>query len=167
MGVGENQTFDTAVSGDLSSVFVAAGRQFVCSGTVRKPESVVALVAGERFAATLAQLEQRIAELEDDKKGKDKAEVEALETRIQAMQSRIFMIEFWGDRVQNKLAFQVTYSFNVNGPQKVHDPRNLLGGKVAERQPWPVTFWMGSWDGDLLVGWMQGSLSVPFEPDRS
>ena len=45
------------------------------------------------------------------------------------------------------------------------DPENLLGGKVSEGQPWPVSFWMGSWDGDLLVGYMQGSLSVPFQPD--
>jgi hypothetical protein len=117
------------------------------------------------FADRVKFLRQRIAELEKEKKGKGKAEVEALETRIQAMQSRIFMIDFWGDRFHTKLGFQVTYSFNVNGPQKVHDPKNLLRGKVAEGQPWPVTFWMGSWDGDLLVGWMQGSLSVPFQPE--
>lgn len=117
------------------------------------------------FADRVKFLRQRIAELEEEKQGKDDAEVEAIETRIQAMQSRIFMIDFWGDRFHTKLGFQVTYSFNINGPQKVHDPDNLLRGRVAEGQPWPVTFWMGSWDGDLLVGWMQGSLSVPFLPD--
>jgi len=25
-----------------------------------------------------------------------------------------------------------------------------------------VTFWLGGWDGDLLTGFMQGALSVPF-----
>jgi hypothetical protein len=75
------------------------------------------------------------------------------------------MIELWGERFANNLAFQLTYSFNVNGPQKVSDPKNLLKGKVDKGQPWPVTFWMGSWDGDLLIGYMQGSLSVPFRPD--
>jgi hypothetical protein len=117
------------------------------------------------FADRMKYLRQRIAELEEKKAGKSPAKIEELETRIQAMQSRIFMIEFWGDRFHTKLGFQVTYAFNVNGPQKVHDPKNLLGGTVSEGQPWPVTFWMGSWDGDLLVGWMQGSLSVPFRPD--
>jgi hypothetical protein len=114
-------------------------------------------------------LRQRIVELEAEKAGKTQegntAAAEEIETRIQGMKSRIFMIDFWGDRFHTKLGFQVTYSFNINGPQKVRDPQNLLGGRVAEGQPWPVSFWMGSWDGDLLVGYMQGSLSVPFQPD--
>lgn len=115
------------------------------------------------FSDRVKFLRQRIAELEEErKKGSNDA---TLESRIEAMKSRIFMIDFWGDRFHTKLGFQVTYSFNVNGPQRVHDPGNLLGGKVSEGQPWPVSFWMGSWDGDLLVGWMQGSLSVPFQPD--
>ena len=114
------------------------------------------------FSDRVKFLRQRIDELEKEKDGKNDEEKEA---RIQAMKSRIFMIDFWGDRFHTKLGFQVTYSFNINGPQKVNDPQNLLGGKVAEGQPWPVTFWMGSWDGDLLVGYMQGSLSVPFQPD--
>lgn len=114
------------------------------------------------FSDRVKFLRQRIDELEKEKDGKNDEEKE---TRIQAMKSRIFMIDFWGDRFHTKLGFQVTYSFNINGPQKVNDPQNLLGGKVAEGQPWPVTFWMGSWDGDLLVGYMQGSLSVPFQPD--
>jgi hypothetical protein len=117
------------------------------------------------FADRVKFLRQRIAELEKKKSGKDPAKAEALELRIQGMKSRIFMIDFWGDRFHTKLGFQVTYSFNINGPQKVRDPQNLLGGKISEGQPWPVTFWMGSWDGDLLVGYMQGSLSVPFQPD--
>ena len=114
------------------------------------------------FSDRVKFLRQRIEELEKEKDGKNDEEIE---TRIQAMKSRIFMIDFWGDRFHTKLGFQVTYSFNINGPQKVTDPGNLLGGKVSEGQPWPVTFWMGSWDGDLLVGYMQGSLSVPFQPD--
>jgi len=115
------------------------------------------------FADRVKFLRQRIVELEEEKKkGSNDA---TLEARIEGMKSRIFMIDFWGDRFHTKLGFQVTYSFNINGPQKVRDPQNLLGGRVAEGQPWPVSFWMGSWDGDLLVGYMQGSLSVPFQPD--
>ena len=115
------------------------------------------------FSDRVKFLRQRIAELEEEqRKGSNDA---MLEARIEAMKTRIFMIDFWGDRFHTKLGFQVTYSFNINGPQKVRDPQNLLGGRVAEGQPWPVTFWMGSWDGDLLVGYMQGSLSVPFHPD--
>jgi hypothetical protein len=133
------------------------------SGSTTAQAAIRAFDWNAYFSDRVKFLRQRIAELEEEqKKGSNDAMVE---TRIQAMKSRIFMIDFWGDRFHTKLGFQVTYSFNINGPQKVRDPKNLLGGKVSEGQPWPVTFWMGSWDGDLLVGYMQGSLSVPFNPD--
>lgn len=104
----------------------------------------------------------RIAELERDlAAGKgDAAEIDA---RIQSMRTRIYQMEFWGDRFITKLAFQLTYSFNVNGPQ-TFEGAELLGGEVDTTHPWPVTFWFGSWDGDLLTGWMQGTLAVPFLP---
>ena len=46
------------------------------------------------------------------------------------------------------------------------DLRVLLAeaGEYVCRVGRPVTFWFGSWDGDLLTGWMQGTLSVPFLP---
>ena len=135
------------------------------SGSTTAQAAILVFDWNAYFADRMKFLRQRIVELEEEKAGKTGAEAEVIETRIQGMKSRIFMIEFWGDRFHTKLGFQVTYSFNINGPQKVRDPENLLGGKVAEGQPWPVSFWMGSWDGDLLVGYMQGSLSVPFQPD--
>jgi hypothetical protein len=107
-------------------------------------------------------LEGRIGDLEKElKEGKgDSADLEA---RIQGLKTRIWQIEFWGDRFLNKLAFQLTYTFSVNGPQ-TFEGQELLGGEVDTTHPWPVTFWFGSWDGDLLTGWMQGTLSVPFLP---
>ncbi|HYO13944.1 MAG TPA: hypothetical protein VE685_12180 [Thermoanaerobaculia bacterium] len=108
-------------------------------------------------------LADRIRELEKDlQEGKgDPAELEA---KIQGLRTRIYQIEFWGDRFLDKLAFQLTYSFNINGPQTIEGLENL-GGKVDTSHPWPVTFWFGSWDGDLLTGWMQGALGIPFLPD--
>ncbi len=114
-------------------------------------------------------LEHRIAELEGQlaagagKKSLGAARRAALEGAIQGLRTRIFQLEFWGDRVITKLAFQLTYSFNVNGPQRVVG-QERLGGEVDCGQPWPVTFWFGGWDGDLLLGYMRGSLSMPFSP---
>ena len=42
-----------------------------------------------------------------------------------------------------------------------------LGGRVHVDQPWRVSYWFGSWDGDLLTGYMGGSLSMPFTPTES
>lgn len=120
------------------------------------------------FSDRVKYLRQQIEKLEKKKtETKDGTEIAALDGRIQGLLTRIYQLEFWGGRFETKLGFQLTYAFNINGPQFVADPNNLLGGEVVRDQPWPVTFWFGSWDGDLLVGWMEGSLSVPFRPKGS
>ncbi|HKH46787.1 MAG TPA: hypothetical protein VKM72_19185 [Thermoanaerobaculia bacterium] len=88
-----------------------------------------------------------------------------LETEIQELESRIYQIDFWGSRFYTKMAFQLTYDFRANGPQAVQDKKNVLRGTADTTHPWPVTFWFGGWDGDLLVGYMQGTLGIPFLPD--
>jgi hypothetical protein len=120
------------------------------------------------FRDRVKYLRQQIDKLEGLKaQAKSDAEKAALDGKIQGIETRIYQLDFWGGRFETKLAFQLTYAFNINGPQTVDDPSKLLGGTVVCDQPWPITFWFGSWDGDLLVGWMQGSLSVPFRPDGS
>lgn len=115
------------------------------------------------FNDRLRYLRQRMAHLEGQRKPrKENAE---LETEIQTLQSRIYQIEFWGDRFFNKMGFQLTYSFRVNGSQVIEDRKNALKGTADTAHPWPVTFWFGGWDGDLLVGYMQGSLGIPFLPE--
>ena len=87
---------------------------------------------------------------------------EELELQIQEARSRIYQIEMWGDRVSSKLGAQVGWQFDINGPKEAGGPG--LGGKAALDQVWPVSFWCGGWDGDLLTGYLEGTLNVPFEP---
>jgi hypothetical protein len=87
----------------------------------------------------------------------------------QSYRSRVFQIEAWGDRVINKLGFQALWSHGTNGLQRfdVDPPQmssRLLGGHVIKDQPWTVSYWFGGWDGDLLVGYMAGTLNIPFVP---
>lgn len=114
---------------------------------------------------TLIELEQKLASGVD---GPGRAELEAewvlLETRIQQFRSRIYQLEFWGDRVIGKLGNKVDWAFDINGPQIVTDGAGRLGGTVDTSQPWPVHFWFGGWDGDLLIGYLGGSLGLPFHP---
>jgi hypothetical protein len=105
-------------------------------------------------------LGDRIKELEKAL-AEGKGDPAAIEAKIQGLTTRIYQIEFWGDRFATKLQFQLTYSLNINGPQTFTGQEHL-GGEVDTTHPWPVTFWLGGWDGDLLTGFMQGSLSVPF-----
>jgi hypothetical protein len=97
---------------------------------------------------------------------KDEAGREAIETRIQQFRSRLYQLEFWGDRVIGKLGNKVDWAFDINGRQAVKDPEGRLGGKADLRQPWPIRFWFGGWDGDLLVGYLRGNLGLPFTVTR-
>jgi hypothetical protein len=115
------------------------------------------------FNDRLRYLRQSRAELEAQRQAGKKDP--NLERQIQELESRIYQIEFWGNRVFNKMAFQLTYNFRVNGPQVVDDRKNALKGTADTSHPWPVTFWFGGWDGDLLVGYMQGTLGIPFLAD--
>ena len=111
------------------------------------------------FRQRTRYLNERIAELE--REGRDPT----TDAEIQGFRTRLYQIEFWGDRVFNKTQFQLQYQFRVNGPQEVEDRSNALRGRADTARPWTTSFWFGSWDGDLLVGWMQGSLGIPFLPD--
>lgn len=90
---------------------------------------------------------------------------------LQGYRSRLYQIEHWGERVISKLASLAQWAHSVTGPRRFeldldacgHSP--LLGGTVHFDQAWRTAYWMGGWDGDLLIGWLEGSLSVPFTPD--
>jgi caspase domain-containing protein len=43
-----------------------------------------------------------------------------------------------------------TYSHNNNSPQRI-EGLEKLGGQADTGHPWPVTYWFGGWDGDLLM----------------
>ena len=92
---------------------------------------------------------------------------EANKIKIEQFKSRLYQLEFWGDRVINKLGFKTSWDFEINGPKSLLSSPSLLGGEIDTEQSWPVQLWFGGWDGDLLVGYMRGSLSMPFTPNPS
>jgi hypothetical protein len=117
-----------------------------------------------RFLADrIKRLEHELAQVEAA--AEDPTAAARLAARIEGMRSRIYQLELWGDRVIDQLSNQITYSFSINGPQEVLG-KELLKGEVDEAHPWPITFWFGGWDGDLLVGYLQGTLGIPFQPTR-
>jgi hypothetical protein len=107
-------------------------------------------------------LERRIAELRARAdKDEDKGEAE-----IQRALSRIHQIDFWGVRMFNKLGFKTSWKHGLNANRVVFPDSSelldILGGYVDKDGPWTVSYWFGGWDGDLLVGYVRGSLSFPF-----
>jgi hypothetical protein len=84
-----------------------------------------------------------------------------LRYEIQSYESRIYQINYWGDRVSSKLRTKVSWRHSINGPQTFE---GSIGGVVHTDRPWRTSYWFGGWDGDLLTGYLRGSLSVPFTP---
>jgi hypothetical protein len=114
------------------------------------------------FRARRAFLAAEIERQDDDRKTANTVEAARdAELKMEQAKSRLYQLEFWGDRVINKLGFRLQWEFPINGTKSASGE---LGGNAHLDQRWPVSFWFGGWDGDLLIGYMRGSLSIPFEP---
>ena len=91
------------------------------------------------------------------------AKRDQLNAEVESYKSRIYQLEHWGDRIINKIQTKVGWEHDINGPQHIE---GNLGGQVETGQPWRVKYWFGGWDGDLLLGYTRGTLSVPFTVAR-
>lgn len=112
------------------------------------------------FRGRRAFLADEIARHEKELPGTTGEARAKLQVLIEQARTRIYQLEFWGDRVINKLGFRLEWEFDINGRQEASN----LGGTADVDQPWHVRFWFGAWDGDLLIGYMRGTISIPFEP---
>jgi hypothetical protein len=88
-------------------------------------------------------------------------EREGLAAQRQSFESRLYQLEQWDYYMAERLPYQLSWDLACNGEQ---DIRGDLGGTAQPGQPWLVRFWLGGWDCDLLIGYMRGSLSMPFRP---
>ncbi len=86
-----------------------------------------------------------------------------LDTRIEQLD---ILRQWWNlsqcSKPLDRRAKQLTllcYGWNIglNGPVYA----NQLGANGS--RPWPLSFWMGGWDGDALCGYIKGELQVPLE----
>jgi hypothetical protein len=95
------------------------------------------------------------------KRTRNPVERAALETRISQLN---ILRQWWNlsekgkpiDRRAHQLTLQgYGWSIDINGP--VH--ANKIG--ADENTTWPLSFWMGGWDGDALCAYISGYLSIP------
>jgi hypothetical protein len=86
----------------------------------------------------------------------------------QAYRNRLFAIEFFstqtvGYRMETRLGLMARWDFTLRGSQMKTENIDRLGGKIDSKKDWRVRFWMGAFDGDLMRGYMRGTLSLPFK----
>ena len=125
-------------------------------------QGCLVLVDVEAWLALEAQLDERLSTLSI-----------FVEQEIQNCRTRLFQLETWGDRVINKLGFQSFWKHDINCVRECKidntaatqaQMEQYLGGEIISDQPWLADYWFGGWDGDLLIGYMAGTLQIPFKP---
>jgi hypothetical protein len=99
----------------------------------------------------IADNERKIAEGAPD--------ADELRAANQAFRSRIYQLEFWGDRVISKIGTRCDWRFAINGPKEFGFD---VGVSIDTDAPWPIEMWFGGWDGDFLIGYARGLLRLPF-----
>ena len=88
---------------------------------------------------------------------------------LAALGKRISEIEWptpedidWSNRRTGALNGVERRQFQINGKDGlVYDPDQKLGVALDNDLEWPISFWNGVWDCDLLVGYMRGTLQIP------
>lgn len=59
------------------------------------------------------------------------------------------------------LGMRADYHVDINGEVTVLSDTGL-GGVLGVSQVWPMSFWMGGYDVDLMTGYLRGTVSIPF-----
>jgi hypothetical protein len=86
----------------------------------------------------------------------------------EAYKNRLYVIHFFssqkadGRRLETRLSAKAVWDFSLHGKPSILGEEKLMG-KIESSKPWQVNFWMGGFDGDLMRGYMRGSLNIPFK----
>ncbi len=88
--------------------------------------------------------------------------------RREAIKNRLYNINFFssnadGCRLETRLGACAVWDFALKGCNISVKGEDKLGGRITNDSDWGVRFWMGAFDGDLMRGYMRGTLTVPFE----
>ncbi|HVC83172.1 MAG TPA: hypothetical protein VNL35_22000 [Chloroflexota bacterium] len=80
------------------------------------------------------------------------------QTELQEFKTRLYVVEFFGQRLRDHLQLLRIWTFNVDGGS-TGIAEGLSG--IDLTAPWPITFWIGGFDGDLMLGYLRGTLCLP------
>jgi hypothetical protein len=119
------------------------------------------------------ELTQVEAALEQSRRrGAPAGDMAAWEVRREAILNRLYVIRTFtsdvvGNRLGTRLGLLARWDFELHGTELTLDKVGGWGGRIPDDPglPWRVRFWMGSYDGDTMRGYLRGWLQVPFAAD--
>jgi hypothetical protein len=76
-----------------------------------------------------------------------------------ALQKRIDELGMASIRLTS-LGFQLTYEFELRGPNDWQDTGGIPGAPNGGNPRWSTRYWLGAWDADSLCGFVHGTLQV-------
>jgi hypothetical protein len=92
----------------------------------------------------------------------DPVQREAYKTRLFAIQENSSLLLGLPGLIEDRLGLQATWDYPIRGVMLVSG-QPQLGVEVCTERPWHTRFWMGGWDGDLMLGFMRGVLEIPLK----
>ncbi len=110
-------------------------------------------IVTERRAALARELDA----LRKDGQGESTAAI-ALGGRIEQLD---YAIANPGDRRVVARFFVERFGFNLTGAASIEGDQSPIGGAIDATTPWPIQFWLGAWDPDLLCCYMEGATQIP------
>lgn len=60
---------------------------------------------------------------------------------------------------------RMRYLYRLGSTTSLRDPQDWLPEATAVTDPWPIEFWFGGWDADLLCGFTKGTIHLGSTPD--
>lgn len=111
---------------------------------------------------SLQVVTERLAALQDERAHEpDPVKATALDGRIAELE---YAVANPTDRRVMARYFVERFAFPMVGPpgEVTGDQPTVLGGTLDVTGPWPIAFWLGAWDPDLLCAYVQGALEIPF-----
>jgi hypothetical protein len=111
---------------------------------------------------------ERVSRLRQDVETAAEPERTAIQERLEFLEENLASP---GGGASRFFGARIKYDYELTSTTVVQDPDGWLDSSVDDVRSWPVQFWLGGWDADVLCGFCRGQLRLPsatdVEPERS
>ncbi|MGY1640624.1 hypothetical protein ACI782_05750 [Geodermatophilus sp. SYSU D00703] len=104
----------------------------------------------------------RVSRLREDVETAAEPERTAIQERLEFLERNLAAP---GGGASRFFGARVRYGYELTSPPILEDPDGWLAASVDSTSPWPVEFWLGGWDADVLCGFCRGQLRLPTAQD--
>lgn len=133
------------------------------------------------FQLRLNWLKSKVLEFDSLLKStNDSAKINTYQALKEYYQSRAYCVNFFTNadgvtvkenRLASRIPLKLSYNHKISGSKGTNPPPfadqsffKNIGLKVDSITPWSISYYFGAYDGDLMVGYTEGSITIPVSP---